>query len=110
MRRLLMGAAMAVSVLIAVAGPASAITGDGWRGESHQMYNYGFDNFAGFPNIHDVGIVILDQPMYLPEYATLAHAGTIETLVDHRGVQDTTLRTSGYGLSYRLITPAKGPN
>src|SRR4051794_4853367 len=83
---------------------------EGWCGESHQMYNYGFDNFAGFPNIHDVGIVILDQPMYLPEYATLAHAGTIETLVDHRGVQDTTLRTSGYGLSYRLITPPKGPN
>src|SRR3954453_22997825 len=145
MRRLLMGAAMAVSVLVAVAGPASAITGDfrpdnehgfvgliafydqdwvfqarctgellsptvvltaghctdnehggvnahpriwvlqdvgshydpvtehdpvtgypdsctgtmgdgiadGWCGESHEMYNYGFDNFAGFPNIHD---------------------------------------------------------
>ena len=27
------------------------------------MYNYGFDNFAGFPNTHDIGLVILDQPI-----------------------------------------------
>jgi secreted trypsin-like serine protease len=81
-----------------------------WCAESHQMYNYGFNNFAGFPNIHDIGIVILDQPINMPAYASLASAGTIETLQNHRGVQDATLRTSGYGLSYRLITPPKGPN
>ena len=44
---------------------------------SHEMYNYGFDNFAGFPNTHDAGVVILDKPVILPEYATIADAGAI---------------------------------
>ena len=38
---------------------------------AHEMYNYGFDNFAGFPNHRDVGVVILDTPVVLPEYATI---------------------------------------
>jgi len=83
---------------------------EGWCAESHEMYNYGFDNFAGFPNIHDVGIVILDRAVDLPEYASLASAGTVASLAMARGTQDKTMRVSGYGLSYRLITPPKGPN
>ena len=83
---------------------------EGWCAESSTMFNYGFDNFAGFPNIHDLGIVILDQAIELPEYASLASAGTVESLVRARGTQDVTMRVSGYGLSYRLITPPKGPN
>ena len=83
---------------------------EGWCAESHEMYNYGFDNFAGFPNIHDVGIVILDRPVHVPEYATLASDGTVAALATARGTQDKTMRVSGYGLSYRLITPPKGPN
>jgi secreted trypsin-like serine protease len=83
---------------------------DGWCGESSTLYNYGFDNFAGFPNIHDLGIVILGAPVDVPEYASLASAGTVEALVKARGTQDVTMRVSGYGLSYRLITPPKGPN
>lgn len=82
----------------------------GWCAESSEMYNWGFDNFAGFPNIHDIGIVILDHPVAMAHYASLAAAGTVDTLINHRGVQDTDLRTSGYGISYRLITPPKGPN
>ncbi|MEO8274154.1 MAG: trypsin-like serine protease, partial [Chloroflexota bacterium] len=82
----------------------------GWCAESSTMFNYGFDNFAGFPDIHDIGIVILDQAVDLGEYASLASAGTVEALVKARGTQDTTMRVSGYGLSYRLITPPKGPN
>ena len=39
---------------------------------STRMFNYGFDNFAGFPNTHDVGIVILDQPINGFGFATLA--------------------------------------
>ena len=42
---------------------------------STEMYNYGFDNFAGFPNTHDVGVVILEQPIQMPRYAYLAGAG-----------------------------------
>ena len=78
---------------------------EGWCAESDTMYNYGFDNFAGFPDIHDIGIVILDQAVEMPEYATLASANTVDALQSARGTQDATMRVSGYGLSYRLIVP-----
>ncbi len=68
--------------------------------ESHQMYNYGFDNFAGFPNIHDVGIVILDQPINGLGFASLAGDGTLSSLDRAKGIQDTTFRVSGYGISH----------
>jgi len=77
----------------------------GWCAEADTMFNYGFDNFAGFPNIHDIGIVILDQAIDLDEYATLASANTVDQLTTARGIQDVTMRVSGYGLSYRLIVP-----
>lgn len=87
----------------------NGITG-GWCAEGSELYNYGFDAFAGFPNIHDLGVVILDQAIELDEYASLASAGTVDALFNARGIQDTTMRASGYGISYRLITPPKGPN
>jgi len=68
--------------------------------ESHQMFNYGFDNFAGFPNIHDIGIVILDTPIYGLGLATLAPAQTLDALLKARGTQDTTFGVSGYGISF----------
>ena len=34
---------------------------------SDHTYNYGFADFAGFPDIRDVGLVILDQPIALPK-------------------------------------------
>jgi hypothetical protein len=68
---------------------------------SDQLYDFGFDNFAGFPDIHDVGLVILDQPIALPEYGQLAEAGFLEeALADPRGREDTTFTLSGYGLSF----------
>jgi hypothetical protein len=67
---------------------------------AHEMYNFGFDNFAGFPDIHDVGVVILDAPVSLPEYGVLAPAGTLDGIATRRGHQDTVFRASGYGLSY----------
>lgn len=89
------------------------LTGSGlgeWCAESSTMFNYGFDAFAGFPNIHDVGIVILDQGIEVPEYATLASANTIDVLGTRKGVQDVTMRVSGYGISYSLDTPPKRGN
>ena len=68
--------------------------------ESHVMFNYGFNNFAGFPNIHDVGIVILDQPITGLGHATLAPAQVLDELIKNRGTQDTTFGVSGYGLSF----------
>jgi len=64
---------------------------------SHLMFNYGFDNFAGFPNTHDVGIVILDTAVIIPDgkYATLAPAGTL----DKQSSAGKTVTVSGYGIT-----------
>jgi hypothetical protein len=66
---------------------------------SDELYDFGFDNFAGFPNIHDVGLVILDQPIALPEYGQLAPVGTLDALHEERR-NETVFTVSGYGLSY----------
>ena len=63
---------------------------------AHEMYNYGFANFAGFPNHRDVGVVILDKPVVLPSYAELAPLGTIDSL-GNKG--SATFTVSGYGIS-----------
>ena len=74
---------------------------------AHTLYDYGFDDFAGFPNNHDVGLVILDAPVQTeyPEidtYASLAAAGTLET---YGTGQDATVTVSGYGVT--RINPVK---
>jgi hypothetical protein len=66
---------------------------------SHEMYNYGFDNFAGFPNTRDVGVVILDKAVTTVGFGELAEAGTLDALVNERGLQDVTFVSSGYGLN-----------
>jgi hypothetical protein len=68
---------------------------------SDEIYNYGFANFAGFPNTHDVGLVILDQPIEMPEYGVLPGAGVLDELGTARGTRDTIFTVSGYGLTYR---------
>ncbi len=64
------------------------------------MYNYGFSNFAGFPDTHDVGLLILDQPITLDEYGVLPSAGLLDSLATKRGRQDAVFTVSGYGLSF----------
>lgn len=66
---------------------------------SDELYNYGFNNFVGFPDTKDVGLVILDDPVYVSEYGVLAAAGSLDRLATHRGRQETTFTASGYGLS-----------
>lgn len=68
--------------------------------ESHVMYNYGFDNFAGFPNTHDVGLVILDQRITGLGSAYLAGDGELNPLDTAKGTQDKDFRVSGYGISF----------
>lgn len=65
---------------------------------SDELYNYGFDDFASFPNTHDAGLVILDQPIILNEYGVLAEAGSLDALATQRGKQELTFTASGYGL------------
>jgi hypothetical protein len=79
---------------------------------SHTLYNYGFANFAGIPDTHDVGLVILDQPIGRSKYASqitsfpaLATARSLDALAKKRGQQDVTFTVSGYGLS--LLNPVK---
>jgi hypothetical protein len=67
---------------------------------SDKLYNYGFDNFASFPNTKDLGLVILDQPITLSEYGVLSAAGTLDPFKSQKGKQDLTVTVSGYGLTY----------
>jgi len=66
-----------------------------------RLYNYGFNAFAGFPNTRDVGLVILDQAIQLPEYGQLAAAGALDGLDTARGTKGTQFTPSGYGLTLR---------
>jgi hypothetical protein len=69
---------------------------------AHTLYSYGFNNFAGFPNTLDVGLVILDAPVQtvypdIDTYASLAGAGTLDS---YGTGPDATVTVSGYGLTY----------
>jgi hypothetical protein len=66
---------------------------------SRKIYNYGFANFAGFPNTHDVGVLILDQSIKLTEYGQLPKAGALDGYATARGTNDLVFTSSGYGLT-----------
>ena len=66
---------------------------------SHELHNYGFANFAGFPDTHDAGLLILDQPFYMSEYGLLPTAGVLDSLATKRGPQKPVFTVSGYGLT-----------
>jgi hypothetical protein len=87
--------------------PDKCLEGDPLCAESTLLFDFGFDNFAGFPNIHDVGLIILpeDQAVELPEYGQLAEAGFLDSLENPRGREDLTFTMSGYGVS--RINPAQ---
>ena len=62
---------------------------------SHQLHNYGFANFAGFPNTRDVGLVILDRPItqtnqasLVTKYASLVKVGGLDRFAKRRGQQE----------------------
>lgn len=67
---------------------------------SDELYNMGFDDFAGFPNIKDVGLVVLDQEIELDEYGELPEIGALSGLASKVGRQDRTVTVSGYGVTY----------
>src|SRR5215203_2715735 len=79
--------------------PDFCIEGDPLCVESTLLFDFGFDEFAGFPNIRDVGLIILpeDQAVELSEYGVLAGAGFLESLATLNGV---TFTVSGYGLTF----------
>ena len=75
---------------------------------SDQLYN--FEYTGRLPNTHDVGLVILDQPIFLPEYGVLAEAGSLDKLATQRGLQNLTFTVSGYGLTYKNQLQNGKPN
>jgi hypothetical protein len=83
--------------------PNRCLPDDPLCAESTLLFDFGFANFAGFPNIRDVGLIILpeNQAVDLPEYGVLAPAGFLEdTLAGARGHRNITFTLSGYGLSF----------
>ena len=85
--------------------PEFCLAGDPLCVTSDELYNYGFNDFAGFPNTRDVGLVILDRTVSMPDYGRLAAAGSLDRLATRRGRQEVTFTISGYGVS--LINPTR---
>jgi hypothetical protein len=68
---------------------------------AHTMYSYDFKGLT-VPNTHDVGLVILDEPVQntypdIDTYADLAHVGTLN---EYGSGPQALVDQSGYGLSY----------
>jgi len=77
---------------------------------SDELYNFDYPGSLQLPNTHDLGLLILDQPISLPEYGVLAAAGSLDKLATQRGRQDLTFTVSGYGLSYKNQPQNGKPN
>ena len=77
---------------------------------SDQLYNFDFPGAILVPDTHDIGLVILDQPIFLPEYGVLAEGGSLDKLATQRGRQDITFTVSGYGLTYKNQEQNGKPN
>lgn len=57
-----------------------------------------YDDFATFPNTHDVGVVVLDRTVKVGATGSLAALGTLDSLATKRGLQEVTFKLVGYGL------------
>jgi hypothetical protein len=74
----------------------------------HRADNFGFDEFASFPNTGDVGVVVLDAPYTTRSgtYGTLPQAGAVTTYASSTShKQDLRFTSSGYGLSAQKPVP-----
>jgi hypothetical protein len=60
--------------------------------------NPSFNGFATFPNTHDVGVVVLNEPVSLSAYGTLPTPGYFDTLATRRGLQNELFTVVGFGL------------
>jgi len=58
-----------------------------------------YDDFASFPDNHDVGIVVLDEPVYMDRYGMLPYLGVLDDLATERGRKDELMTLVGYGLT-----------
>jgi hypothetical protein len=80
--------------------PETCIAGDIYCVTGHELHDFGFDNFAGFPNTRDAGVIVLDEAVsFATSFASLAEPGSLDVLATRRGAQTTTFTISGYGVS-----------
>jgi secreted trypsin-like serine protease len=83
--------------------PVKCLPGDSLcstaTGPNVGLFSYGFANFAGYPNTHDIGLLILDKPITVSHYASLAASGSLDQLSTRRGQQNQTVTITGYGIS-----------
>lgn len=71
------------------------------RGQAvpHPQYN----DYAEFPNTFDIGVILLEQPIYVAEYGTLPAAHQFDYLRKARGsIQSRQARIVGYGLQGKI--------
>lgn len=80
---------------------------------SDELHDYDYATsgppWREFPDIRDVGLVVLDQPISLAEYGELAASGTLDDLATRRGHKETTFSLSGYGLTWANPTHELSP-
>ena len=74
----------------------SNVLDQGTRGTPYTNPEY--DDFATFPNTHDVGIVVLSKPVKMKTYGRLPTAGVLDTYANRKGQQDVTVTVVGYGV------------
>jgi hypothetical protein len=62
-----------------------------------------YDDYADFPNTYDIGVVLLDEPIYVAEYGTLPALGQFDYLSTKRGsIGKRSAVIVGYGLQGRI--------
>jgi hypothetical protein len=65
------------------------------------ILKYGSTGSFTLPQTYDVGLVILDQPIYMSAYGQLPEPDLLDQYVTARGTQDLLFTVSGYGLTYK---------
>lgn len=74
------------------------------------ILNDGFTGALTLPQTHDVGLVILDQPISMSEYGQLPEPNLLNQFATARGTQDVVFTVSGYGLTYKEQAQNGKPN
>ena len=57
-----------------------------------------WNGYLTIPNTHDIGVVVLDQPVSMSEYGEIANLGYLDSLASKRGQQENEFTVVGYGL------------
>jgi hypothetical protein len=62
-----------------------------------------FNDFAEFPNTFDIGLILLEQPIYVAEYGAMPSNGQFDYLRTARGnISNRRARVVGYGLQGQI--------